>query len=197
MASKIMIWNMALGFIGTRTVTSEAEKCQEAVQCNLFWDNARRSVLRAYPFQFAQRKQSLAEKILPKEYGSMWRHAYGLPYNCLAVQAVADTNNFYEKKYFETAVTSEGERVLLCDVSPCFLHFTEDVDNTDLFDELFINALAYKLAALVCVPLLKNNAQKVQELNQLYEMSIQKAVQSNAREQKQKPYMDEWISSRY
>ncbi len=86
---------------------------------------------------------------------------------------------------------------MLCDVSPCFLHFTEDVDNTDLFDELFINALAYKLAALVCVPLLKNNAQKVQELNQLYEMSIQKAVQSNAREQKQKPYMDEWISSRY
>lgn len=197
MASKIEIWNMALGFIGTRTVASETERTLEAVQCGLFWDNARRMVLQNFPFNFAQKKRLLAEKKIEKSFTSQWKYAYAMPADCLNPQAIADTNNFYERKYFEIALTETGEKVLLCDVSPCTLHYTADVTDSSLFTELFINALAYKLASLVAVPLLKNNTNKRQELEQLYKMAIADAVQSNARQGKEKPYVDDWIAARY
>lgn len=197
MSSKIEIWNMALGFIGTRTVASETERCLEAVQCGLFWDNARRMVLQQYPFNFAQKKRLLAEKKIEETFKSQWKYAYGMPSDCINPQAISDTNNFYERKYFEIALTETGEKVLLCDVTPCTLHYTADVKDTALYSELFTNALAYKLASLIVIPLLKNNSSKRQELEQLYQMAISEAVQSNARQGKEKPYVDSWIASRY
>lgn len=197
MSSKIEIWNMALGFIGTRTVASESERCPEAVQCGLFWDNARRMVLSQFPFNFAQKKRLLAEKKIEEVFKSQWKYAYSMPNDCISPQAIADTNNFYERKYFEIALKETGEKVLLCDVNPCTLHYTADVTDTTLYPEIFINALAYKLASLVVIPLLKNNSSKRQELEQLYQMAIADAVQSNARQGKEKPYVDEWIAARY
>lgn len=197
MASKIEIWNMALGFIGTRTVAGETERTPEAVQCNLFWDNARRMVLSQFPFNFAQKKRLLAEKKIEETFKSQWKYAYGMPSDCINPQAITDTNNFYERKYFEIVLTETGEKVLLCNKNPCTLRYTADVTDTSLYSELFINALAYKLASLIVIPLLKNNSNKRQELEQLYQMTIADAVQLNARQGKEKPYVDSWIAARY
>lgn len=197
MASKIEIWNMALGFIGTRTVASESERCLEAVQCALFWDNARRMILQEFPFNFAQKKRLLAEKKIEEVFTSEWKYAYAVPGDCINPQAVSDSKNFYERMFFEIVHTETGEKVLLCNVSPCVLHYTADVTDTALYSELFITALAYKLASLIVIPILKNNSSKRQEMEQLYQMAIAQAVQSNARQCKEKPYVDEWIASRF
>ena len=82
-ASKIQIWNMALGFIGTRTVASETEHTPEAIQCALYWDNARRACLRDYPYNFAQARAQLASIAVPETYADEWRYAYRLPELCL------------------------------------------------------------------------------------------------------------------
>ena len=78
-AGKLDIFNMALGFLGTRTIASENERTPEAIQCDLYWDRARRSALRDYPYRFAVRRVVLAEKTLPETYEGEWRHAYALP----------------------------------------------------------------------------------------------------------------------
>ena len=44
-AAKLDIYNMALGFVGARTVASPRENTPEAVQCELYWDRARRAAL--------------------------------------------------------------------------------------------------------------------------------------------------------
>ena len=62
MAGMLQVWNMALGWVGTRTVAAENENTQEAVQCRLFWDNARRQVLRDFPWNFARRRARLARR---------------------------------------------------------------------------------------------------------------------------------------
>lgn len=196
MASKIQIWNMALGFIGTRTVASETEKTLEAIQCGIFWDMARKSIFEQYPFNFAQRKRNLAEKEVPIQFCSEWQYAYGLPDEYVNAQAITDTNNYYEPMYFEIATTDEGEKILLCNISPCYLHYTADVKDASLYSELFSKALAYKLASLIVIPLLKNNTNKIQELTQLYEMAIQEAITSNARQQRKQKYVDEWLGVR-
>ena len=65
MESKIEVWNKALGHIGTRTVASESENCEEARQCALYWDAARRQALRDFPYPWAQTRIALAAKALP------------------------------------------------------------------------------------------------------------------------------------
>ena len=63
--SKIQIWNQALGYIGTRRVASDAENCEEARQCALYWDSARQQALRDFPFPWAQHRAMLAQKNCP------------------------------------------------------------------------------------------------------------------------------------
>lgn len=62
--------------------------------------------------------------------------------------------------------------------------------------DLFVGMMARKLASLICVPLLKNNTAKVQELEQLYRASLPKPMEANASERHEKPYRDTWIAAR-
>ena len=54
MESKIEVWNKALGHIGTRTVASESENCEEARQCALYCNAARRRAGRECPYPWTQ-----------------------------------------------------------------------------------------------------------------------------------------------
>ena len=64
--SQIDVWNRALGFLGARSVASERENTPEVLQCRLYWDSARRQVLRDFPWSFAKRRAWLALQALPQ-----------------------------------------------------------------------------------------------------------------------------------
>lgn len=85
---------------------------------------------------------------------------------------------------------------LLTDASRALLLYTEDVQNSRLFDDLFAHTLARKLAALVAVPLLKNNSRKAVELEQLYAESLPAARLASATEGQKNASPDPWIASR-
>ena len=86
--SQISVWNRALGFLGTRSVASEQENTPEALQCRLYWDSARRQVLRDFPWSFAQRRAWMALVPLPEGFAPEFRFAYALPDDCLKVHEV-------------------------------------------------------------------------------------------------------------
>ena len=194
-ASKLDIFNMALGFIGTRTIASANENTPEAIQCGLYWDRARRSALRDYPYRFAVRRVVLAEKSLPDAYAEEWRHAYALPDGCLKVHAVHDGREQGRKRPFRLESDTEGA-LLLCDVPRAMATCTFDVEEATRWDELFVMAMARKLAALVAVPLLKNNSAKVQELVELYEIAIPQADGQDASERESSMRPDSWLLAR-
>lgn len=200
-ASKIQIWNMALGFIGTRTVASENERTPEAIQCALYWDNARRACLRDYPYNFAQARTQLASIAVPETYADEWRYAYRLPDLCLkahkVVGATCGCANAADRRIpFIIVSDTEKMELLLSDAEKVRLDYTRDVPEVALWDDLFMGMMARKLASLICVPLLKNNTTKVQELEQLYRASLPKAMEANASERREKPYRDTWIAAR-
>ena len=89
MESKIEVWNKALGHIGTRTVASESENCEEARQCALYWDAARRQALRDFPYPWAQTRIALAAKALPAVWDGEWQYAYAYPSNCLKLHKIS------------------------------------------------------------------------------------------------------------
>lgn len=195
-ASRIDIYNMALGFVGTRTIASPNEKTPEAIQCELYWDRARRAALRDYPYSFAQRRVRLAEKPMDDVYDAEWLYAYGLPAGCLKVHDVHDgrSGRLYHNAW---RVASTGTELVVLTRQPLAMaDCTIDVENVGLWDELFVMAMARKLAALVCVPLLKNNQAKLQELEQLYQMAIPQADGQDASEREEEPRMDSWIAAR-
>lgn len=191
---KIRIWNMALGHVGTRTVAGEAEKCEEARQCALYWDNARQQALRDFPFPWAQHRAQLARKALPPVWAADWRFACGLPEGCLKMHKIGSPRG--TSAPFKMVHDPAGTVLLLTDAGPALADYTRDVENPSLWDADFIHMLARKLAAMIAVPLLGSGSGRVGELERLYRAAIPGAYRSAAQEQKNRPQEDRWIACR-
>ncbi len=204
MNAKVTIWNMALGFIGTRTVASDTENTLEAVQCGLYWDSARRQALRDFPWNFAQRRVWLAEIDMPVGYEKQYAYAYAMPEDALQALRLFPEGedlrtNYADEEAGRFLVVHDAERkggVIVTNAQNALLSYTADITDVSLFDDLFMHMLARKLAAMVAISLLKNNSQKISELEQLYRASIPNAVQANANEGREKELPDTWLLAR-
>ena len=194
--SQISIWNRALGFLGTRNVASERENTPEALQCRLYWDSARRQVLRDFPWSFAQRRVWLARLPLPEGFEREFRFAYALPDDCLKVHEVRHEGIAPRPFSLARNMADASGAFLVTDAARALLLYTGDVRNSRLFDDLFAHMLSRKLAALIAVPLLKNNSQKVGELEKLYTESLPQARQATASERRESAPDDAWLTAR-
>ncbi|MCD8272418.1 hypothetical protein [Akkermansia sp.] len=191
---------MALGFIGTRTIASSNENTPEAIQCELFWNNARRSALRDYPYPFAQERVNLALLAeFPEEYENEWQYAYSWPNKALKVHRIhsqGKENRLHKEKYVVRVINNLT--TILCDTENALAETTKDVTEVSLWDDMFVHNMARKLACLIAVPLLKNNSQKVQECEQLYAMQIQnmRSQAASEEEEAQSEILDSWLLAR-
>lgn len=194
-ANRLQIYNMALGLIGTRTVGSPNETTPEAIQCELFWDRARRDALRDYPYRFAIRRFRLPEKDVPDVYAGEWTHCYGLPDACLKVVRVHDgRRRGVSKTPYAIQRGDEGE-MLLCDVEQALIDCVVDVDDITTWDDAFVAAMARKLAVLICVPLCKGEG-KLNGLVQMYQAAIPIAEGADSSESYDRKPNDSWLLAR-
>ena len=196
MSSTLDIWNMALGFVGVaRRLASENEASPEGAQCRLYWENARRQALRDYPWTFAQCRERLAEMKLPEEWEGIWRYAYALPSRCLRLQAVSEPGCRRDLPH-EVVRYSDGTRAVMCNVNQAIATYTRDVTDVAQWDDGFIHAVARRLACQIGIALLKNNPQKLQELEQMYSAVISKAHDEDSSEREDRHEVDSWIKAR-
>ena len=196
---KIQIWNMALGYIGTRSIASESEVTPEAQLCALYWDSARRQALRAFPWPWAQRRVALAQADMPDVYANEWRCCYALPANCLKLHRMLPRGGvppLVRRVPFRLVYNDAGATLVLAQEASALADYTVDVADVTLWDDLFVNLMARRLACLIAVPLLKNNQGKVSELEQLYRAAIPSAEEGAASEQQDRPQPDSWLLSR-
>lgn len=192
---KMTVWNMALGWVGTSTVASESENTPAAIQCGIYWDSARRQSLRDYPWNVAQRRVWLAEIPMLEGWEKEYSHAYALPDDCLkASKLMADGHK--ETRFGIGYNPATASRALLANADRALLLYTADIGDACLADDLFAAVLSRKLATMIAVPLLRNNSQKVQELEQLYRAAIPNALEADAGEGADAERPDSWIQSR-
>lgn len=188
--TRLTVYNMALGFLGTRQLASEREACPEAAQCALYFDRARRAAIRDYPYSFCRRRIRLGEVDLPEEYAGLWSHAYALPKEAVKIISLDDNAEFELGRCASGLVifSNQVNSIALCAV---------DVPEPAEWDELFILACSYRLAMFIATPLLKNNPGKIQELGQLY-ASLQPAAQGQAASEGRSGKLDleDWITAR-
>ncbi|MCD7712725.1 MAG: hypothetical protein LUJ25_08515, partial [Firmicutes bacterium] len=199
-SGRLSIYNMALGFIGTRTIASANENTPEAIQCELFWNNARRAALRDYPYPFAQARVNLALLAkFPEEYENEWQYAYSWPNKALKVHRIhsqGKENRLHKEKYIVRII--DNITTILCNTKTPLAEITQDIIEVSLWDDMFVHSMARKLACLIAVPLLKNNSQKIQECEQLYAMQLQniRSQAASEEEEAQSEIPDSWLLAR-
>ena len=146
MAGKIEIINLALGRANCRLINALDSSGKEERLAALCWDTTRDAALRAHPWGFASRRAKLA---LLADTPQAWEFAYLEPPDCLAVRKILPSPEFgADQPSARFEVGNIGNRTaILSDLSQAFCEYTARVDNPNLFDPGFVDALAWRLAA--------------------------------------------------
>jgi len=155
MASDIQICNVALSRVAhTQPIVSFTEKSKAAELCAVFYTTLRDLVLADFPWPFAESIVNLADIGSP---APGWAYRYRYPANCLKVREIiqpgqrrsltADLQPPFKIGY------DAGGRVIHTDQPEAGVRFTFRVEDSTFFDPLFADALAWRLAMDLALPL--------------------------------------------
>lgn len=161
------ICNAALCKLGEAPLTAIDSNGSPASRlCYMHYHPARREVLCATRWTFAVKKVRLTSaEPAPDEEHSV---AHSLPHDCLRVLHV---------NYPQWMLRG---RCIFCPVTEIKLVYTADVEDCSLFEPLFVEALATRLACKLCIPLI-NSTTALQALRDEYRrVSLPQAAHANA-----------------
>lgn len=184
MASKIDVYNMALGHIGvSSTIADELERSPERVICSRYWDTCRDALFsyKDMPWSFANALVTLADLGSPPDG---WGFRYRYPNDCInAIEIYAESVRTVSEELrskFEVAYEADG-RVILCDIPVAILKYTKRIEEVERWPSYFVEAMAYRLAAQIVMPL-KNDGSNRNNLIQLAEQFAQIAMSASLNE---------------
>lgn len=155
-ASDVQIAKLALQHIGDRfDITSLTEATPEAEQVNLVFENVRDALLREHPWAFALRWVKPASLTgTPPAY---WGYMYAYPSDALRVWKIVNPLDprgvLLPPLTFRVGRNAANAKVLLTDEAEPEFEYTALVENAAEFDENFVMAFSWRLAAHITRPL--------------------------------------------
>jgi hypothetical protein len=184
MASDVEVCNLAMTMLGAETISSLTQASANARRCARVYIVTRDAELRRHPWNFARARASLAEDSTAPAFG--YDHRYQLPSDFLRLHPSADALDWQ----------IEAGYVLTDDGAPLEVTYIRRVDDASLFDALFVEALAAKIAYLLAEEITQSNTKKA-EAKDAYKAAIQEAKRANAIERvSDEPPEDPWITAR-
>lgn len=199
MASVIEICNRALSNIGNnRSINSLTEASKEAGQCSLHYESCRDAVLADAEWNFATKRVALADTNNPP---SDWAYAYQYPTDCMRIIEIPVPGmrnpTAAMRIQYSTGANDDGTgKLIYTDQPQAWLKYVSRITDVNMFDAIFQEALAWRLAAAINMVLtgsadLGNNALK------MYQMVILSAG-SHSMNESQEPQMpiDEFTAAR-
>lgn len=185
MASEVGICNRALQKLGADRITSLTQDSRNARSCNAVYESARDAELRAHPWSFATKRTILAPDATAPEFD--YEYAFTLPDDCIRVLKP-------EGEEIDWAI--EGGKILTNMGDTLNLRYTARIEDPNLFDVLFRESLAQRIALELCEELTQSN-QKAQIVRDDYKTIIKEARRNNAIERRsEEPPEDSWITAR-
>jgi len=199
--SVINICNLALSRIGAPSIAAITENTRPARECNRLYETVRDTVLSEFPWNFARKQEALAA--LSGEEVTGWDYAYAYPTDCLTALQIYNplTNQTYTDGEYvayqlvESAVKIKADRIkfeigtnstkdtrlILTDQEDAELIYTARITDPNMFSSAFIDALSWRLAADLAIPL-KGKASLQQQMLAMYVRKLGYAQQVNANE---------------
>jgi len=190
MASTAGICNSALIKLGATTIMSLTEGSRNANLCLEQYDKLRDDLLRAHVWNFATRRTKLARLTAAPAYG--FAHAYQLPVDWMRTIAVHDNDGGAGAVRYRI----EGRRILT-DASDIWLKYIGRVDDANEMDAAFREALAWKIAIDLAVPITQSTT-ALREAEDGFRRALVKARSVDAIEDfaDQMPESD-WVALRH
>jgi hypothetical protein len=136
------IANLALSCVGAEGVlVTLDDPTKEGRLCRQHYDFSRRAVLRMHPWNFAIKRVILGPNNNPPLWGNTL--AYALPADYIRVLGTDDADKIYKV---------ENGRVLT-DEAVLNLKYVADIQDTALFDSMFVQVLSLHVAMKIAFPL--------------------------------------------
>ena len=165
--SPLDICNIALSKLGEAPIPSlDANGSPASRLCYMHYHPVRREVLCAARWSFAKKKVELSGAF--SDDTGMHSVPHTLPQDCLRVLAVNCPS-----------WTLRG-RTIFCTRQDIQLLYIADIEDTSLFEPLFIEALATRLACKLCIPLLSSTTARKALTDEYNHLALPQAVHYNA-----------------
>lgn len=172
MASKVSICNRALNSLGIKQrIASLSEDSEAARKCSLIFDDCLDEVLRAYNWNCAQERVSLAQSTATPAFG--YSYKYVLPLDCLRVISIEDEDASSDYRL-------EGRYLLSDETSVKILYIKRVADVNDL-DALCRRCLAARIAAEISYSMTNSNT-LAEQMWTLYAGMMTEATEIDAQE---------------
>ena len=190
--SAVVLCNLALTRLGGSGIAALDEGSKESRLCALLLDPSRDATLRDHPWNFATLRRALADtgtSVAP------WAYGYAYPANCLFAREIVNPSGRAPIP-FEVAGDGMGGRVIHTDQPQAVLRYTARITDLSACDPLFIEALSWKLAAELAIPLTNNRSLRDMAESQ-YRALLSLARANDANEGLTRPdTIASWLTSR-
>jgi hypothetical protein len=182
--SVVQIVNNALIKIGASTILTLTENSEAARAANLIYEQVRDASIRDHVWNFAIRRVELAQNSTAPAFE--FSYQYNLPSDCLRVLQMEDMGMYYK---------IEGGK-LLTDEGTAKILYLSRVEDVNLFDALFVEALSTRIAAELSITLSESNT-LYSNMMEMYQRKIADARSMDAQESGyQELIADTWLDSR-
>lgn len=184
MASTVDICNLGLVKIGEDPIMDLTENTKPARLCNLIFSDLRDTLLRSHPWNFAIKRAQLAR--LPANPIFEFNAQFQLPSDCLKVLKTDDDLTPYRIEGKALLVNSEAVKI----------EYISRIEDTTMFDSLFIEVFSDRIAAYLAFNLSDNTglrdsliAESVRRMKQARSMDGQEGIPRSVE-------ADQWLNSR-
>lgn len=182
--NKTDICNLALAALGQAAVSNLKEENERARQLDLFYDAARREVLRKHDWAFARAAAHLAALDLPKgENPSPGNMVYAYPAEALYIVRLfvpcRAENRLEFKEFFSPAF---NKKCLSCRAEQVHAEYVRNVKDESQFTPDFCDMFALCLASKLAMTL-TGDAQMAQLAHQKYMLALDEARLVNKTEE--------------
>jgi hypothetical protein len=168
--SEVDICNSALTLLGEDVILDLPDGSTRSILCNQHYHKQRNACLRAYPWAFALKRASFAPLATAPDWG--YSAAFAVPSDCLRVWNIEHVSKTDWKREGQTIVTDESTINGL---------YIAKITDPAQFDSLFIDALAARLAATICVAITAKRPLAA-DLWNLYKAKIDEAEEIDSQE---------------
>ena len=182
--SVVQIVNNALVKIGANAILTLTEDSEAARAANLIYEQVRDACIRDHVWNFAVNRVELAQNSGAPAFG--FAYQYNVPSDCLRVLQMENMDMFYK---------IEGGK-LLTDEGTAKILYLARVEDVNLFDAMFVEALSARLAAELSVTLSESNTL----YSNMMEMYQRKVADARSMDAQESGYLevvaDTWLDSR-
>ena len=177
MASEVSIANRALTKLGADRILLLTDETQAARTINSMFYDVRDAEIRRYTWKFSLKRASLSALVAAPEWG--YEYQYPLPSDYLGLVQV---NEIYVRPRDRKAPWSVEGGNILCDFpAPLKLRYKARIEDAAMFDPLFVEVFACKLAMEACETLTQSGS-KYDAATQGYKFALSEAARQDALE---------------